>query len=61
MERSQQRNVSFDYDIKQTRDKFKRCVSVCREAALKIKTGYRDFKRKRNMAHGLVNYILNSR
>ena len=38
MERSQQRNISFDYDIKQTRDKFKRCVSVCREAALKIKT-----------------------
>ena len=38
MERSQQRNISFDYDIKQTRDKFKRCVSVCREAELKIKT-----------------------
>ena len=38
MERSQQRNVSFDYDIKQTRDKFKRCVGICREAALKIKT-----------------------
>ena len=41
MERSQQRNVSFDYDIKQTRDKFKRCVIVCREAALKIKTASR--------------------
>ena len=37
-ERCKERNVVFSYDLKQTRDKFKRCVSSCREAALKIKT-----------------------
>ena len=37
-ERCKERNAEFTYDIKQTRDKFKRCVSACREAALKIKT-----------------------
>ena len=36
--RCKERNAEFTYAIKQTRDKFKRCVSACREAALKIKT-----------------------
>ena len=37
-ERCKECNAEFTYDIKQTRDKFKRCVTACREAALKIKT-----------------------
>ena len=37
-ERCTERGETFPYDLKQTRDKFKRCVSACREAALKIKT-----------------------
>ena len=37
--RSKENGVAdFYYDVKQTRDKFKRCVAMCREAALKIKT-----------------------
>ena len=33
-----QRDRIFTYDPNQTRQKIKRCVSICREAALKIKT-----------------------
>ena len=31
----------FSHDLNQTREKFKRCVSICREAALNIKTASR--------------------
>ena len=37
--RCQERNKEFDFNVNQTKEKFKRCVSLCREAALKIKTG----------------------
>ena len=37
-ERCKEREEEFTFDITQTRAKFKRCVSSCREAALKIKT-----------------------
>ena len=37
-ERCKEREEEFTFDIPQTRAKFKRCVSSCREAALKIKT-----------------------
>ena len=36
--RCSERDEPYPYDIKQTRTKFKRCVSLCRAAALKIKT-----------------------
>ena len=28
----------FEYDVKQTREKFKRCIRICKDAAMKIKT-----------------------
>ena len=28
----------FEYDVKQTREKFKRCIGICKDAAMKIKT-----------------------
>ena len=37
-DRCKQRDRIFTYDLNQTRQKIKRCVSICREAALKIKT-----------------------
>ena len=37
--RCQERNKEFDFNVNQTREKFKRCVSLCREAALKINKG----------------------
>ena len=37
-DRCKQRDRIFTYNPNQTRQKIKRCVSICREAALKIKT-----------------------
>ena len=37
-ERCKDRGEDFMYDVAQTRSKFKRCVSLCRNAALTIKT-----------------------
>ena len=34
-DRCKQRDSIFTYDLNQTRQKFKRCVIICREAALK--------------------------
>ena len=36
--RCEQRNEEFTYDVAQTREKFKRCISHCKEAALTMKT-----------------------
>ena len=36
--RCKERNEDFPFDIKQTRDKFKRCVATCRNAVMKVKT-----------------------
>ena len=36
--RFEERNEEFTYNVPQTRSKFKRCVSICRKAALTIKT-----------------------
>ena len=32
------RDEVFEYDVKQTREKFKRCIGICKDAAMKIKT-----------------------
>ena len=37
-ERCQACNEVFEYDAKQTREKFKRCIGICKDAAMKIKT-----------------------
>ena len=36
--RFEERDKEFTYNVPQTRSKFKRCVSICRKAALTIKT-----------------------
>ena len=37
-ERCKTREEDFPFDISQTREKFKRCINICREAAMEIKT-----------------------
>ena len=37
-ERCQARDEVFEYDVKHTREKFKRCIGICNDAAMKIKT-----------------------
>ena len=37
-ERCQARDEVFEYDVKHTREKFKRCIGICKDAAMKIKT-----------------------
>ena len=32
------RDEVFEYDVKQTREKFKRCIGICKDTAMKIKT-----------------------
>ena len=54
-ERCLERNYDFNYDVKQTRDKFKRCVSSCREAALKLP---QDSKKKSSTVLGLTNFLV---
>lgn len=48
--RCELRGVEFPFDINQTRQKFKRCMTACREAALKIKTasGIQRFQEDKN-------------
>ena len=36
-ERCQARDEVFEYDVKQMREKFKRCIGICKDAAMKIK------------------------
>ena len=37
-EQCQARDQVFEYDLKQTRGKFKRCIGICKDASMKIKT-----------------------
>ena len=48
----------FEYDVERTREKFKRCIGICQDAAMKTTaSGINDFKRIRNMVPGLTNYL----
>ena len=38
-ERFQARDEMFEYNAKQTREKFKYCIGICKDATMKIKTG----------------------
>lgn len=40
-QRCKERNVEYDFDVKQTRGKFKQCITTCRNAAMKVKTASR--------------------
>ena len=44
------REEDFPFDISQTREKFKKCINICREAAMKIKTksGIQRFQEEEN-------------
>ena len=44
-QRCEERNEEFPYDIAQTREKFKHCISHCKEAALTIKIASRIIKK----------------
>ena len=49
-ERCKTREEDFPFDISQTREKFKKCINICREAAMKIKTksGIQRFQEEEN-------------
>ena len=49
-ERCKTREEDFPFNISQTREKFKRCINICREAATKIKTksGIQRFQEEKN-------------
>ena len=49
-ERCKTREADFPFDISQTREKLKKCINVCREAAMKIKTksGIQRFHEEKN-------------
>ena len=54
--RFEQRDEEFTYNAPQTRSKFKRCVSICRKAALTIKTasGIKRFQEEKEF--GFKNF-----
>ena len=49
--RCEERGEEFKFDIKQTRSKFKRCVSFCRDALMKVKTasGIKRFQEEKDL------------
>ena len=49
-ERCQTREEDFPFDISQTREKFRRCINICREAAMKIKkkSGIQRFQEEKS-------------
>ena len=51
--RCEARNEVFEYDVKQTRNKFKRCVNACRQALLKVKTasGIKRFQESKDFGN----------
>ena len=54
--RFEERDEEFTYNVPQTRSKFKRCVSICRKAALTIKTasGIKRFQEEKEF--GFKNF-----
>ena len=49
----QERGENFEFDITQTRTKFKSCVSLCKTAAMTVKTatGIQRFQDDKNLGH----------
>ena len=50
--RCQARDEVFEYDVKQTREKFKRCIGICKDAAMKIKTASGITQFQEDKEHG---------
>ena len=55
--RCQARDEVFEYDVKHTREKFKRCIGICNDAAMKIKTASGITRFQEDMVPGLTNYL----
>ena len=55
--RCNSRGTEYTYNVGQTRTKFKRCVSICRNALLKAKTasGIKRFQEDQELALGSIN------
>ena len=51
-ERCRARDEVFEYDVKQTREKFKRCIGICKGAAMKIKTASGITRFQENKEYG---------
>ena len=49
-ERCKTRGEDFPFNISQTQEEFKRCISICHQAAMKIKTksGIQRFQKKKH-------------
>lgn len=52
-QRCEERNEEFLFDVKQTRQKFKRCVTICRNAVMKVKTasGIKRFQEDKELGN----------
>ena len=52
-ERRNERNEDFCFDVTQTRQKFKRCVNLCRNAVMKVKTasGIKRFQEDKELGN----------
>ena len=52
-ERCNERNEDFCFDVTQTREKFKRCVTLCRNAVMKVKTasGIKRFQEDKELGN----------
>ena len=52
-ERCNERNEEFCFDVTQTRQKFKRCVTLCRNAVMKVKTasGIKRFQEDKELGN----------
>ena len=52
-ERCNERNEDFCFDVTQTRQKFKRCVTLCRNAVMKVKTasGIKRFQEDKELGN----------
>ena len=56
--RCKERNEEFSFSVAQTRQKFKRCINICRDAVMKVKTASVeiDSKRRKIWKTGLASY-----
>ena len=45
-------NEVFEYDVKQTRETFKRCIGICKDTAMKIKTASGDTRFQEDKEYG---------
>ena len=62
-ERCSERGEEFLYDVAQTRQKFRRCVQMCRNAALKTKTSsgikrFQENKEYGNWFNNLMQHVV---